>query len=185
MDEKSIVEFILSSIINRKEIFDISIDRGLGKGMQIEKWILVEMLSKLMILKNNKKIEKIEGEHDYLKLKRLDQKRKKYEQCDLWWKTNNEEHWLEVKTIVTLNKNQRGTLKNIKKDLDKVNRLLSSHIFHHLTFLFPVEEDKIDNWKRELLELYKNNNFFFKNEWCYNLWKDKSLLISLYTYNNR
>ena len=51
MDTQEIVKYLTSGITNRQECLALAVDKGLGKGMQIEKWILTEMLAKLMQLK--------------------------------------------------------------------------------------------------------------------------------------
>ena len=100
--------------------------------MQIEKWILIEMLAKLIELKNKGILDYIEGEHKY-----PIKKTSRYEHCDLWWQVKNDEHWLEVKTLVMSGFQLRGSIDEIRNDLDKKNRLRPTDIFHHLTIVFP------------------------------------------------
>src|SRR2546422_7750193 len=105
MEAKDIIKELSSAITSRADILNIAVDRGFGDGMQIEKWVLIEMLAKLVQLQKQGLVEYAEGEHKYpLKTGRV------YEHSDLWWRVNNQEHWLEVKTIVFCKDKQRGNL---------------------------------------------------------------------------
>ena len=84
--------------------------------MQIEKWILVEMLPKLIKLKIDGYLNEVEGEHQY-RYPKNPKKSNRREDCDFWWNIDNEQHWLEVKTIVLANDGQKGTFDDISMDL--------------------------------------------------------------------
>ena len=184
---KEIVEYLISAITPRKRVLELAFDRGLREekkragrqsGGKLENWILVEMLAKLIELRDDGSLESVEGEHHYplpklrfsilytedierdldkgiisdvlrkgfedfcsrttLKsmkplgenaiVKKNGEKlrdgwivenndrryfvRKRgsklnihaldHERCDLWWNYGNEEHWLEVKTLVII-----------------------------------------------------------------------------------
>ena len=170
MEISDVVEYMLEPVITRKEIFDTAIDRGLGEGMQIEKWILIEMLSRLKGLKAQGKLSQVEGEHKY-----KTKKTSRYEHCDLWWKDENGESWLEVKTIVFGLSAQKGKYSDISRDIKKGDRINKDDTFHHLTFLFPVDHDFND---KDLCEVYEG--FILEKKWRYKIWPDKYLLIVLY-----
>jgi len=149
-----IIKYVTKNLLSRTEIFEISLNRGMGETIKIEKWILVEMLSKLAELKNKGYIDLFEGEHKYPIMKST-----RFEHCDIWWKYKEKEHWLEVKTLL-LNENIPISfikdMKIIKEDIDKINRLVKPYIFHSLVFVFPIQND---NYKQDLELIYKNKNF--------------------------
>ena len=174
MDYFEIIKYMTDSMELRKECLDIAFDRGLGDGMQIENWILLEMRVKLEQLRKKELIDLAEIEHKY-PLK----KTSRFEHCDLWWSMNDEQHWLEVKTIVLAKDEQKGKFDDIINDLDKNKRLRSSDILHHLTFVFPIEYSDIKHWITQLKKLYERNGFIFKNQWNYKMWPNKILLVTL------
>lgn len=178
-DTIDIIEYLLYPLLNRTEIFDAAIDRGCGSGMQIEKWILIEMLAKLKKLTepntNSKSsiLSEVEGEHKY-----SNKEAARYEHCDLWWIKDNQEHWLEVKTIVFRADKQLGKYDNISNDIKKAARISPSAVFHHLSFLFPVKPDDIDVITDDIdafLGLTPEKVFSYK------IWPDRYLLVLLYS----
>lgn len=175
MNSIKIVKYMTRAIESRKNCLNLAIDRGLGEGMQIEEWILVEMLSKLVELRNQGYLENIEREHKY-RFKKITG----YEHCDLWWSLNNNQHWLEVKTIVLSKDQQRGSLKEIYKDLDKRNRLSKNDIFHHLSIIFPLDLKDENLWKNQLDSLYKENGLKYEADWHNETWNEQFLLMILY-----
>jgi len=178
MDAIDIIKTITKSLKAKKNYLDLAIDRGLGKGMQIEDWILVEMLLNLIKLRDQDNLDEVEAEHKY-PLK----KGTRYEHCDLWWCVNNEEHWLEVKTIVMAKDKLKGSLKNVKQDIKKINRLDTNNIFHHLTMVFPIHINEINSWEIDLNTAYKEEGLQNGINWNYKIWDEKVLLIVLYSTN--
>ena len=170
LDSCEVIEYLLGPIINRKEIFDVAIDRGLGDGMQIEKWILIEMLAQLKKLKEQGVLSIVEGEHKY-----SIKKSSRYEHCDLWWEYNDHEFWLEVKTIVFSLSGQRGKYQDIFTDKEKCKRISTDCSFLHLVFIFPI---KADFKEKELVEAYKG--FSLLKRWEFKLCTEKNLLVLLY-----
>jgi len=175
MNSIKIVKYMTRAIESRKNCLNLAIDRGLGEGMQIEQWISVEMLSKLVELRNQGYLENIEREHKY-RFKKIT----RFEHCDLWWSLNNNQHWLEVKTIVLSKDKQRGSLKEIYKDLDKRNRLSKNDIFHHLSIIFPLDLKDENLWKNQLDSLYKENGLKYEADWHNETWNEQFLLMILY-----
>ena len=175
MNSIKIVKYMTRAIESRKNCLNLAIDRGLGEGMLIEEWILVEMLSKLVELRNQGYLENIEREHKY-RFKKIT----RFEHCDLWWSLNNNQHWLEVKTIVLSKDQQRGSLKEIYKDLDKRNRLSKNDIFHHLSIIFPLDLKDENLWKNQLDSLYKENGLKYEADWHNETWNEHFLLMILY-----
>lgn len=174
MDIFEIIKYMTDSIQIRKECLDIAFNRGLGNGMQIENWILLEMRVKLEQLKENGTIDFAEIEHKY-----PIKKTRRFEHCDLWWSMNGDQHWAEVKTIVLANDEQKGKFEDIINDLDKNNRLRPSDFLHHLTYVFPMESSDNEHWTEQLKEIYEGNGFIFKNQWNYELEHDKILFMIL------
>ena len=172
MNSIKIVKYMTRAIESRKNCLNLAIDRGLGEGMLIEEWILVEMLSKLVELRNQGYLENIEREHKY-RFKKIT----RFEHCDLWWSLNNNQHWLEVKTIVLSKDQQRGSLKEIYKDLDKRNRLSKNDIFHHLSIIFPLDLKDENLWKNQLDSLYKENGLKYEADWHNETWNEQFLLM--------
>ena len=175
MNSIKIVKYMTRAIESRKNCLNLAIDRGLGEGMLIEEWILVEMLPKLVELRNQGYLENIEREHKY-RFKKIT----RFEHCDLWWSLNNNQHWLEVKTIVLSKDQQRGSLKEIYKDLDKRNRLSKNDIFHHLSIIFPLDLKDENLWKNQLDSLYKENGLKYEADWHNETWNEQFLLMILY-----
>ncbi len=114
--------------------------------MKIERWILVEALAALQSQRDQLSLTALEGEHKYpLKEGR------KYEQCDLWWKTETRERWVEVKTIVCARSGVRGSIEEVEKDLSKRGRLLPHQRLTSLVLLFPATEG-VTRWCESRLQ---------------------------------
>jgi hypothetical protein len=175
MAPRKIVEYLLSAVICRKEILDSAIDRGLGKGMQIEKWILIEMVPRLKELRSRGTIERGESEHKY-----PIKKSTRYEHCDIWWQQEGQEHWLEVKTIVLTGGALLGSPDDIAKDLDKMNRLRAPYHYHHLGIVFPVQEGAVPYWRGKLAGIYEQHGLSYEGQWEHALWKGECLYLALY-----
>jgi hypothetical protein len=172
MDPKRVVENMTAAIKSRKECLHLAVDRGLGEGMQIEKWILTEMLAKLIQLREDGSIDSAEGEHKYPIIKSS-----RYEHCDLWWRVNSQEHWLEVKTVVQVD--QQRWRRQIRDDLEKWNRLRATDAFHHLTMVLPIESSSKEHWGKQLSSLYQSRGFSCEANWSYKLWDNQVLLMFL------
>jgi len=179
METKEIIKYMTSAMKPRNECLDLALDRGLGEGMQIEKWILIEMLAKLIQLRKDGFVDNAEGEHKY-----PIKKTSRYEHSDLWWCVDHEQHWLEVKTIVVSKDQQRGSMDEIFKDLDKKNRLHPTDIFHHLTIVFPVESSNKKYWRNQLDFIYKRNGLAYEANWNYEM-GHRQLLFMLFTQVGR
>jgi len=181
MNPEEIIEDMLSFVTTHTDHLGVAINRGLGKPQHIEKWMLVEMLVKLLELKMNGLLENAQGEHGYPNPKT----NKSKERADLWWKTNDKENFLEVKTII-MPPNPRKLLckdrrEPILKDLDKINRLNSQNIFHHLVVFFNVKNDQLTELKSQLKSFYNKNGFTLEKDWEHDLGDDKKILyIALY-----
>jgi hypothetical protein len=200
MEVKKVVEFMLKPVKNRKEIFDAALDRGKKSNnnrqqtMHIEKWILTEMLVGLKKLKSEGMLQYVMGEAPYdQKKSNIDdcEKPTRFEHCDLWWKDSEKEYWLEVKTIMFDPLKQEGKrelelkcneiIKDLKKSANKVDGE-----FYHLSFLFPVDTDSIENRKNELKEYiekyeeekYKERISYIK-DWSFDIWPDKAIIVVL------
>ncbi len=170
-----IIKYMLEKIKSRTDILKIAFDRGRGKGMQIEKWILIEMLAGLKELKNQNNIIGIEGEHKYnSKFNVEERKNPRFEQCDLWWQTDNQEYWLEVKTIVITDNWQLGKYEDIKTDIEKKNRIEDFGLFYHMTFVF-YENDYNDEC---LQKAYGDWECIYS--WSYSIESSKKLYIAVY-----
>ena len=143
--------------------------------MQIEKWVLIEMVPRLKELRVQGTIMRGEGEHKY-PIKATT----RYEHCDIWWRQDDGEHWLEVKTIVLTPDAQLGSLEDVAKDLEKMNSLRSPFHYHHLGVVFPVQESALPQWKSQLADTYTQHELAFEGEWKHLLWKTKSLYIALF-----
>ena len=175
MRPTEIVEHLLSSVAPRKEIWGAALDRGLGQGMQIEKWVLIEMIPRLKELQAQGHITHGESEHKY-----PIKKTTRYEHCDVWWQQDDDEHWLEVKTIVLTESAQLGSIKDTVKDLDKMNRLRRPFHFHHLGIVFGVSEESLPTWKKDLASTYTQHGLSFEGEWKHHLWEDKTLYSAFF-----
>ena len=179
MDTQEIVKHLTSGIANRKEYLALAVDRGLGEGMQIEKWLLTEMLARLIQLKRDGVLSAVEGEHKYPKKKGT-----RYEHCDLWWRVDNQEYWLEVKTVVPQEGQQQWS-KQIRGDLGKGSRLRATDVFHHLTFVFPVEASAEEVWRQQVTALYQSKGFLCEAIWTSELWNHQELLMLMFTKARR
>jgi hypothetical protein len=173
---KDIVKHMTSDIHFREDILEVGYDRGLGEGMQIENWILIEMASKLLQLKNAGFIADAEEGHKY-----PNKKSSRYEHCDLWWHINREEHWLEVKSIVFSKDGVRGSKSDIFIDLDKKFRLRSTDIFHHLAIVFPIEKLEFGKCKDDLLHFYTEGGLKYEADWNYDIGSGKTLFFILFS----
>jgi len=78
--------------------------------MQIEKWVLIEMIPRFQELQAQGHITHGECEHKY-----TIKKTTRYEHCDVWWQQDDDEHWLEVKTIVLTRDAQLDLLLTLPK----------------------------------------------------------------------
>ena len=178
MGPKEIVEYMILPINNRKDCLDLAFDRGLGEGMQIEKWVLTEMLARLIELRGDSFVDYAEGEHKYPK---KPAGVRNYEHCDLWWKVNNEQHWLEVKTIVLAKDKQKGSMDDVSEDLNKKNRLNHTDIFHHLTMVFPIRQSNIKHWEKKLVSTCEKDGFTYEADWIYDIHDEKIIFMVLFT----
>lgn len=116
-----IVKHITSGIASREEYLSLGLDRGCGIGMKLEKWMLIEMLSKLLQLRKDGFVNVAEGEHNY--------PIKGSGWCDLWWCVRDEEHWLEAKTLVLCNDDRKADLAEVNKDLKKKGPYCARQIY--------------------------------------------------------
>lgn len=273
MSVEEIVWYMITAIIPRKAILELAFDRGLGEdkkqikkqeGMKLEKWILTEMLVKLIELRDFGFLRCVEGEHSYpfpkvrfsipitseiecnlnngkipkilhekfenfcteskiksMKVPRehepvksngcegwvIDDKaikrkyfiRKKgnmlnihaldHEQCDLWWcidnkEKRNEEHWLEVKTLVIKNNRCDVDESKISTDISKSLSLRQSNIdeFHHLSIVF-LESSCIETLKKKLDMIYmeKEVELSLKTVRSISLGQNRFVLFMLYS----
>jgi hypothetical protein len=168
-DEIHIVEYMTAGIETRKECLELAFDRGLGSGMKIENWILTEMLAKLVQLRDNGTVESVEGEHKYPKKKST-----RFEHCDLWWKINGKEHWLEVKTVKV-----EKDIGEVSKDLEKNERLREDDIFHHLSIVFSGKP-MLDDRGEKLNALYKQKGLSNEADWVNDIDENRGLRFMLY-----
>ncbi len=159
METRDVVKHMLSEIASRRECLELAADRGLGTGMLIEKWMLVEMLAKLLQLKKDGSVDHVEGEHLY-----PFRKTRRYEHCDLWWSSGSSEHWLEVKTVVPLYDELRWR-GSILSDLEKVKRLRPGDAFHHLAVVFPINKGKAPAWLEEVSAFYRDRGLTQEAGW--------------------
>ena len=138
--------------------------------------MLIEMIPELKKLRDDGHLEKIEGEHKY-PIKKTD----RYEHCDLWWKTDGKEYWLEVKTIVHARDEQKGTIEDIMADLEKKNRLTPGMIFCHLAIVCPVDDEDKNAWTQKITETYTKHGQEIVDVWTDG--KDSELLFVLSKQN--
>lgn len=146
--------------------------------MQIEKWLLAEMLTKLIELRDKCEMDRVEGEHKFpFKSART------FEHCDLWWQVHEQENWLEVKTI-TLTKNEpKGKIQDVIDDLEKRTRLRATDIFHHLAIVFPIPNSETSQWMNQITKVYRDAQASELVDWNFNLWSDRSLCMILASFN--
>jgi hypothetical protein len=169
INTEEIVKYSLSAIENRKECLELAFDRGLGEGMKIEKWILTEMLSKLIELRKNEVLNLVEGEHKF-----PIKKKRNFEHCDLWWKIKDFEYWLEVKTV-----KEQSDVDEVRKDFDKKNRLKNTDVFYHLSIVL-VKSTNPEGWKGALDTIYERNGMLHEADWCAEVDQNITLLYMLY-----
>jgi hypothetical protein len=170
MDAQSIIDFILTPVTARPECLHLAVDRGLGDAMKVEWWILAEMLARLIQLRDQGKLDAVEGEHKY-PLK----KTTRYEHCDLWWGVGGKEHWLEVKTVTTAR-----DIRDVVKDIDKRNRLRRTDRFFHLSLVFPIAPSEKGAWRGKLVPVYRPTGLKLLFEKEYRVWRRKSLWAALF-----
>ncbi len=175
MNVVGVVEYLIQTPAARKEIWAYATNRGLGNGMQIERWLIIEMAARLMELKTNGIVQSAEGEHKFPIAKV-----KIFEHCDLWWAQNEIENWLEVKTIVIGVKKSLGKIEDIVADVARGERLRATDSFHHLAVIFPLEGNAIQTWRKMLDPIYENANMKFNVQWTFPLWQEKQLAMFLY-----
>lgn len=183
MEKNNLIRKLTSVAKIRKRILSIAYFRGKEKGEQIERWLNIEMLAKLLELKENNKVKQAEGEHQYHNPKKTIPRRY-FEHCDLWWK-NSMEHWLEVKTIV-IHRNYKKLIKHhkndIEDDLNKMGSLNPPYIFHHLLFVFTYVKLKLETWDENLTSLYSAYSMQKEDQWIIDINKEQTLRIFLYTH---
>jgi hypothetical protein len=176
MNVEHIVEYLIQSPAARTEIWTYAFNRGLGEGMQIEKWLLIEMAARLMELKSKGVVQNAEGEHKFPIAKV-----KIFEHCDLRWTQNNVENWLEVKTIVVGEKKSLGKIEDIDADVEKQKRLRATDSFHHLAVIFPLAENRVNEWRKTLEPIYQNANMNFNAQRTFPLSAEKHLAMFLHS----
>lgn len=180
MNHIDVVKYMTSPLAARREIFDVSLDRGMGRTTQIEDWIITEMLARLVELRNRGLLERVEGEHAYQSVKNPDAARKSFERCDFWWQLKGQRHWLEVKTIHA--HYQRRSLDAIPTDLQKRRSLGPDETPHHLTIVYPVPSGELDSWKDQLASLYGDYGWEAESDWHYPVWDAASLSMFLFSW---
>jgi len=181
METKKIVRYLTTPIESRKEILKIVYCRGCEKGKRIENWINLEMLAKLLELKEKNEVEECEGEHGYDIPKRPTSRR--VERCDLWWYKNNEKHWLEVKTT-RLHHDSDGLKKKygkrIEGDLKRIEKLKPPYDFHHLLMVFDDKDYSTGNWREDVYSLYRVYQMTKEDEWKFDAAPRKTVHVFLH-----
>ena len=177
MEPKEVVRYLTSSIETRKEILGLVYSRGKKKGKKIEWWINIEMLAKLLELKEKKYVDEVEGEHPY-PLRKID-----YPRCDLWWKKNDSEHWLEVKTF-RFHEDSKGLKddyeERIEEDLERVQYLEPPYTFHHLLIVFDDENYDNGNWKEDVYSIYDIYDMKKEDKWKFDVNQRKTVYAFLH-----
>jgi len=180
MDSKEVVRFLTSSIEKRKEILKIAYCRGIDRGKKIESWINIEMLARLLELKERNEVDEVEGEHKYHIPKTTSSR---YPRCDLWWLKGNREHWLEVKTLV-FHTHSDGLKKDynekIKKDLDRVDRLRPPYIFHHLLLIFDDTYYNNGDWMEDVYSIYQDHDMKKEDKWKFDVNQRQTVRVFLH-----
>lgn len=176
MNVAQIIEYLIETPAARQEIWAYAVNRGLGEGMQIERWLLIEMAARLMEVNAMGLVQSAEGEHKF-----PIPKTRVFEHCDLWWKQNEIENWLEVKTIVVGEKKSLGRVEDIVQDTAKQERLRATDSFHHLAGIFPLAENSVSTWRKTLDPIYQNAKMNFNAQWTFPLWNEKRLAMFLYS----
>lgn len=154
MDVEEVIAYITAGIAERQKCLALASDRGIGDGMRIEKWLLVEMTARLIELRTNDRLDSVEGEHKY-----PIKKTSRYEHCDLWWRAQDREHWVEVKTV----KDDKDISK-VSEDLGKRNRLRDTDVFHHLSILF-LRASATEYWSQQITSVYQENGLSCEADW--------------------
>ena len=85
-----------------------------------------------------------------------------------------------MKTIVFTDDARLGSLEDIAKDLDKMNRLKKPFCYRHLSILFPVHEASLGRWKSNLANVYGPHSLSFEGDWQYPLWGSRYLYLALF-----
>lgn len=176
MQVRQIVQALITQPAARREVWLYATDRGLGQGMQIERWLLIEMAVRLMELQRQGVITRAEGEHKFPRAKT-----RIFEHCDLWWTQEGVEHWLEAKTIVVGGKKSLGTSADIAKDLTKREQLHTTDLFHHLAIIFPLDSQSVQTWRTTFDPVFAHANMNFGAHWAFELWDEKQLNFFLYS----
>jgi len=183
MEPRKVIRYLTLPIETRKEILKIPYCRGKDKGKRIESWINTEMLAKLLELKEKNEVDEAEGEHKY-HIPKTTSPRKRYARCDLWWKKDNQEHWLEVKTIVFHRNSTKGLKdkygKRIEKDLNRVKRLRPPYIFHHLLLIFDDKYYNNGDWMEDVYSIYQVHNMKKENKWKFDVNQRKTVYAFLH-----
>lgn len=169
MNVKEVTRHMTTGIAERQECVSLAFDRGLGKGMKIEKWVLTEMAARLIELRTDGRLDSVEGEHKY-----PIKKSRNYEHCDFWWRAGKNEHYLEVKTIQT-----RGDLPKVNEDLKKRNRLRDTDTFHHLSILL-LRAPYMTDWVEQLKSIYQQSGLSLEADWSDMVGENISLQFMLF-----
>lgn len=165
METKEVVRYILSDIEHRKEILKIPYGGDDYKRKKIENWILIEILPKLLELKERKEVDKAECEHNYDLLTTGPKGKETYPRCDVYWEKNNIKNWLEVKTFrFHRNTGIAPYEERIIEDFDKEQYLKSPYNFNHLLIVFDDNQYDNGNWIEDLYKLYNRYGFVKEDE---------------------
>src|SRR5581483_397723 len=65
MNVSQIVAHLIQTPAARQEIWAYAVNRGLGEGMQVERWLLIEMAARLMELKSKGVLESADNDHHF------------------------------------------------------------------------------------------------------------------------
>ena len=164
MEPNDLIKYLVESIKPRKEILKLVYCRGREKGKRIECWIDTEMLASLLSLKERNLINETEGEHPYTM-----KDGRNYTRCDLWWSNgNNQEHWLEVKTIRLHNDGEglkKDYMERIEKDLIRAKNAKPPFDFYHLLLIFDDENYSVPNWRKNINEIYGKYRMSIEEGW--------------------
>ncbi|MCX6028864.1 MAG: hypothetical protein NT169_06130 [Chloroflexi bacterium] len=174
MNVSETVERMLSGVRRRPECFDLAQDRGLGEGMLIEKWLLTEMLVQLVRLRDERALQAVEGEHKF-----PIKKTSRFEHCDLWWRSDGIEYWLEVKTVVLDRWGIPRGFEEVQGDYEKRNRLRAIDRFHQLVLTFPVSDDDSAKWQSKWQNAAGKTGQTIEHFWFDLLWPKAGVLSIL------
>ena len=84
----------------------------------------------------------------------------------------------QVKTIGE-QENIKKSIKQVRNDLDKRNRLKSSGIFHHLTIVI-IKLSNIEDWRERITSVDKEYSMLHEADWCTEVDQNITLLYMLY-----